>query len=723
MAKYQGPVRPGDDEKVFRDIGKTVPTQPVYQGPVRPGDDEKVFRDIGKTVPRGSGGGSSRRSTPPPQTYPSDLLQQTFTSKSARAQAEQQYLARQQRLAEIQRRQEQSQSNLRDIQQTQQNRFQEIIRQSQIDKTRTPQERFQEMIRQRKQEIRLPEIEEKKEEFYDSRSGMFVTPTGATSIMRVPTIEELDKIEQEKEKKSQFWKAFTGSKPIPSEDRGELDQKFRELTTTKQDPNDFIFSPSNIRSGFTKLGGYTLAVGEFLGQPNPFLKDEGKQDLTIGESKGWLGRTIDYSKSKIKGISTAEAPITREQASQSIGDLYMFSFFSPAMRKGTAQQSEYVYDYATGKFVKKKDLFKYFEDPTIEKVGGKTFVKYPSGYSDKAERFRRALESAKDESTRKLVIKTARETYGDDFIKEFIQQEGLISKPLTPITPPKPTIIVEPPKIVDLKGIEFIQSGAKESGQIFGSESIWTGTGQYEKTNFVGFTFPRKDTRLDSLLDTKTTQDTRPELDILSGSASLLDTKTTQDLSPRTRTRTRQDFSPRQDTQPKQDFSPKLDFIPKLDFKPRQDTPPRQDFKQDFFRPRPPRPTTKITKIPIPLFSSLPSDKTSGKIKGFGNGFKVFVKKKGEDLEIGEFETLKEAKGKLKGKLTETLRASGFISKKGKPLDFTDLKITSPSFRPSKKDSFRVVEKKERRLKRGTQEIPEIIKSRKTKSKTKMRFF
>jgi hypothetical protein len=92
--------------------------------------------------------------------------------------------------------------------------------------------------------------------------------------------------------------------------------------------------------------------------------------------------------------------------------------------------------------------------------------------------------------------------------------------------------------------------------------------------------------------------------------------------------------------------------------------------------------------------------------------FAVFVRKKGEDIEIGQFGTIKEAKSKLKSELTETLRASGFVTKKGKPVDLSRASF-GMDFKPSKVDSFRIVERRERRIKRGTGEVAEIMRARK----------
>jgi len=87
--------------------------------------------------------------------------------------------------------------------------------------------------------------------------------------------------------------------------------------------------------------------------------------------------------------------------------------------------------------------------------------------------------------------------------------------------------------------------------------------------------------------------------------------------------------------------------------------------------------------------------------------FKVFTRKAGQDIEIGKTTTKTEATGLLLKRLKGTLRASGFVTKNEKPLSFKELNILSPEFRPSKKSSFRVVQRKEKRL--GTKtEVGEI---------------
>lgn len=90
---YQGPVKRGDSESSFREFGVSAPvsTSRPFQGPVRPGTDEKRFRRTG-----GGGGGSSSSQ---PQVFQSSLLNKSFTSREALQKAEASYREDQRREA------------------------------------------------------------------------------------------------------------------------------------------------------------------------------------------------------------------------------------------------------------------------------------------------------------------------------------------------------------------------------------------------------------------------------------------------------------------------------------------------------------------------------------------------------------------------------------------------------------------------------------------------
>lgn len=143
---------------------------------------------------------------------------------------------------------------------------------------------------------------------------------------------------------------------------------------------------------------------------------------------------------------------------------------------------------------------------------------------------------------------------------------------------------------------------------------------------------------------------------------------------------------------------------------PKQTTKQKSSLLTETFKP-----SKYISKF-IPTIKTLESERTPGKSKlGLTKGlFKVKVRKRGEDVTIGEFETLPKARRKLKSELIETISASGIIERAGKPLKFEEVGIYGTQFRRAKSDPFRVVQKKEARIKTGG-EITQILKTRKSK--------
>ena len=249
------------------------------------------------------------------------------------------------------------------------------------------------------------------------------------------------------------------------------------------------------------------------------------------------------------------------------------------------------------------------------------------------------------------------------------------------------------------------------------TQSVWAGTGLYERAEFVSGFSPRETTQLGLTLST-----VRP----LSG--SLFDVSPRQELSMRIRTDTKVDtkpdiaFSPRTKTDTRGTTISKvgLDLFPRLDT--RLETKPKQ--KLDFRRGQQtktqakPKPKPQMDlKIKLPKLFGESKEKKKGLLDE--EEFEVFARKKGEDISIAKVGTLQEARTKLKSELSETLRASGFIQKGGKKLTFGEVGITN-GFRPGKTEPFRVVEKRERRIKKGG-EVREILKAR--GKKTKRGFF
>jgi hypothetical protein len=133
--------------------------------------------------------------------------------------------------------------------------------------------------------------------------------------------------------------------------------------------------------------------------------------------------------------------------------------------------------------------------------------------------------------------------------------------------------------------------------------------------------------------------------------------KSLQQLKVTTMIKTPQKTTPKEQ-QPKPKIKPPFRFIPKL-----------------------PLPTKKIKKSSKEVLSDM---------------FEIFTRKAGKDIKIGEAETQQEAQSRLTKELRTSLRASGFIERKGQKVEVSNL--FGGEFAPSKKDIFRVVQRREKRL-------------------------
>ena len=141
-----------------------------------------------------------------------------------------------------------------------------------------------------------------------------------------------------------------------------------------------------------------------------------------------------------------------------------------------------------------------------------------------------------------------------------------------------------------------------------------------------------------------------------------------------------------------------------------------KQLEKQVLKPKPQPPSKPIKKKPD--WDFMKTLKQAKKELGDEDKFEVFVMKLGKDIKLEEdFATLGRAKKELVGKLRGTLRASGFITKGGKKIKAGELRLFGREFRPSKKDPFRIVERKERRIKKGTGEIGEILAFRGSKRK------
>lgn len=143
--------------------------------------------------------------------------------------------------------------------------------------------------------------------------------------------------------------------------------------------------------------------------------------------------------------------------------------------------------------------------------------------------------------------------------------------------------------------------------------------------------------------------------------------------------------------------------------------------------PRSPKKPTP-TKIKVPIkFPETPLSRLAKRIEERPERFQAFSRRFGTDKKIGTFATTKEAVSTLIKKLGTTLGASGFIqTDTGRKLKVSELGIKSSAFRTSKKSATRLVERKERRLKKGVSgEVGaiQIFKKKKSTKKKKKKGF
>lgn len=181
-----------------------------------------------------------------------------------------------------------------------------------------------------------------------------------------------------------------------------------------------------------------------------------------------------------------------------------------------------------------------------------------------------------------------------------------------------------------------------------------------------------------------------------------------------------QDTKSRQDTKSSQEQVSNQDVV--QIFKQQQETKLIEQPKQRELT----RTKTKIGdgyefKNKLKIFPKIPLlGKLSNAVDRTPDLFKVYARSKGKDVLISKETSLEGAKKTLETSLSKTLRASGLIIKNGKKLKVSQLGNIGTNFGTSKKDDFRLIERKNKRLKKGTSENKEIsgfTNRRRSKSK------
>lgn len=214
------------------------------------------------------------------------------------------------------------------------------------------------------------------------------------------------------------------------------------------------------------------------------------------------------------------------------------------------------------------------------------------------------------------------------------------------------------------------------------------------------------------IVNEKTKQDTK----IIQGVLPKQEIKTFMEQTPKVESIFKTDTKQTQDVLQKTGTSTKQVSKVESIFKqtPRQTTKPRQTP----LRPEPKKPT------PIKPILTKPSlvQRLTKKVQEEGNIFSVVGRRFGEDIEIFKTRDKKQAEKKAVSFLKTTLGRSAKVFKDGEEIAFKDLSLSKNlEFRPAKKDSSRIVQRRKYGL--GTGQERSEIQSFRRKAKKKQKKF
>ena len=270
-------------------------------------------------------------------------------------------------------------------------------------------------------------------------------------------------------------------------------------------------------------------------------------------------------------------------------------------------------------------------------------------------------------------------------------------------------------KVKDIKKIPKSKPSKtfQENIETFTPSSIWAGKGLYERTTSVGvLKFDRQDISLSPRVISIQPEQVRVQMDV--AQRNIQDTKI--DLLSKERNLFRLTTESKLQEKDLSRLKEKQIIREKLRVKQgiRQIEKERLKPKQVILIQKPLEPKPGIPKIPkVPkLKLLLPFEEEEERIKIGEELFEIFVRKKGKDIPVGEFKTLPKAEKELFKTIREEIRASGFIKKSGRKIK---IDIGGTEFLRSKRDQFRIVEPRQRRIKRGTKESFQIQKAKKKK--------
>lgn len=460
------------------------------------------------------------------------------------------------------------------------------------------------------------------------------------------------------------------------------------------DKNKLPFGLESPRTGDKTFQSYIEQKStKFFGK----VTDPAVEPISWVVSKATLGK---IPKEKVSGFLTR--PVDYK-----FTDIAKFAFFTPALMSGTAQQSQYADEVIEVNYQGQK--VKVLKSQWESLQNARNFLKEAVGERQRITRANYMWNQAKTTEQQKAVLKLLENTYGKNFVSQNFQSKVFVvgDSPRTDLS-----------KVLTQTGIKTVN--LEQAGTVGGltsfSGSKYAGQGQYEQSLF----FTNTGQRGGLIENFKPITRTKTGLDVASVGALATAEDTTQRnrsiLAPKTLQRTNQQQRPAQDT-----FS--LTSSAQL-FKsaqiPKQKTRSVQDYLLRFRTTKPrtelkPKPEPKPPRTGGGLFPPYETGTSYGKQKDTtGSLFKVFGRRRGKDILLGETPTQSEAKSTLLKFLKGTLGASGSILKEGKSVPFWELGL-SGEYRPAKKDYSRVVQKRKFRL--GTIFEKQEIQQAKTKNK------
>lgn len=363
-------------------------------------------------------------------------------------------------------------------------------------------------------------------------------------------------------------------------------------------------------------------------------------------------------------IRTLKLPLVKEVLKTKVpfrySDLAKWYFFAPAMMTGVQAESEYIYDYSKGKFIKKTSIEKIQKLESLREALKKSssaevkeYVKNQLNLLKKSQ-----LSNIEKEKLAKELYALVKESRGDIVVRDsagnVLGSAGLIKEATTSDTI---KVLIEIPPITQMEQIGSVGAGVSTAEKIAESmkqaplikDNLFFQEKQKYEQKLRQIPLFRFDTRQKEKFK-------QPEME-------------------------------KQKEKLKQIQIPlfRLLQMPKLKYKLRQKQEQRKAL------PRQPKPKPKPKGRIPPLFKGGYEKTGLIKRKEIKELFRVFVKRKGKDIFLGEFGKV-EAEKKLEKVLRGTLARSGFLTQAGKPIKSELLK--SPMFRTGKKDIFRVVERR-----------------------------